>query len=733
MIETVWLLAAIELNGALISRGAMVSLTDTQCAVEHAVIAPSLSDSAQKQRQGDHWITKAEDCSYSESDALLKIRLSQESLAHKTLTLSESSGTLSIALLHDPSILAQTPEYASQPAPTPIPSAAFDVFAGSGFQGLGGTFALGPWSLQGLRQSPRSGPASERFTAEHFMADGAHARVGDFRTSFGFEQAFGEFRGLSLTNRAAPLRGDGKAQASLAIENPSRVQFFDRNGIAVYSSEILPPGNYQVQGYGASTIPGFLEARLVDVNGVTQSVALPWSADRRLMSQHQTEWEMFSGYARDYFGGLSQTASTSAQIRYGITQQITTGLHTEHHANQTRWAIETSTRAIPSLIGTVGLGSACHDQGCDTTWLVEARSDLRKKAFLIASVGRNIARTPTANAAQVAQLSLSGSWSSRLSGAIHLASEQPDNGPSQHSQTLSASLRLAPQISLQLQARHQLFANEGSAWIGTLGVTVSFAALNASAAGYVQHKSKKGAQGARPEIIVQAAKNSPSAYGPQISLAHAQGQTDRSDAFGRYASQFGDASARIDSVSNRLDWSASTRLWVTPQAITFAPTGEHNLVIHQLGLADVKIHHAGTESQKTDARGKALFRKSPAWTDSRYLIDSKTVPFGVSLGIGSLKIPLASHRAYLVDYRKLWSTTHHWQIANAQTLGDPETIQLTDRHGKTIFLAADGYVDLHSSDQLPITLKPQWGQQLQCQATGMQQSLTVLDCHSTTL
>jgi hypothetical protein len=733
VIEAALLLAAIELNGALVSRGAMVFLNDTQCAVEFSAIAPSLSENAKKQRQGDYWIGTPEQCSYNEHETRLNVRLPQSDLATKTLTLSESSGAFSIALLHDSSLLAEQADFASQPPPRPIPSAAFDLFAGSGLRTLGATLSLGPWSLQALRQETRSEPASQRLTLDYLFQEGAHFKAGDFRTEFGVEQRFGEFRGLLFTNRAAPLRGDGKAQAQLAIENPSRVQFFDRNGIPIYSSEILPPGNYQVQGYGASTIPGFLEARLVDVNGVVQSVALPWSADRRILSVHEFEWELFSGQARAGQNMQNPETTSAARLRYGVTQHLTAGLHTDQQGAHTRWAIEASTRAIPSMITTAAAGYACDTAQCAPTWLLETRADLRKNAFLIANLARTVVGAPLAKTVHTAQLSLSGAWSARWSGSLYLASEWPENAPAQHSQTVSASLRLTPSASLQFQARHQLFANEGSAWVGSLGLTVNFASLHTSAGGSLQQRSRNNGQGSSTDYTVQISRNTPTAYGPQISLAHTQGQTTRSDAFGRYASRFGDVSARTDSLSSRLDWSASTRLWITPEAITLAPTGEHNLVIHQLGIPAVKIQHAGTETQETNANGTALFRKSPAWTDSRYLIDSKTVPFGINLSIGTVKIPLAMHRAYLVDYRPLWSASQSWQIANAHELGDPQDLGLRDRHGNTVYFTSDGYVDLQSSDQLPLTALRRQGQPLNCERLSVQQSVTQLYCHGTTL
>ena len=59
-----------------------------------------------------------------------------------------------------------------------------------------------------MHQRPIASASSTRATGEYFLTNGAHIRVGDFRTDHGPEQRFGEFRGLVITNRAAlqPVR-----------------------------------------------------------------------------------------------------------------------------------------------------------------------------------------------------------------------------------------------------------------------------------------------------------------------------------------------------------------------------------------------------------------------------------------------------------------------------------------------------------------------------------------------
>ena len=133
MLAAAWLLAAVELNGALISRGAQVQLSERDCSVEILAIAKALStEHLARHRRGPAWAVPAEHCSFDESEGLLKIRLPQQALASRTLTLGQSSGLQSVALLHDALHFSQQPELLTQPPARVLPSAALDLFAGSG-------------------------------------------------------------------------------------------------------------------------------------------------------------------------------------------------------------------------------------------------------------------------------------------------------------------------------------------------------------------------------------------------------------------------------------------------------------------------------------------------------------------------------------------------------------------------------------------------------------------------
>lgn len=724
MLETAWLLAAIELNGALISRGANAQLTDQHCAVEARVIAPALSEKDRRAIQGEYWITDAQHCSFSDADGLLRIRLPQESLASKSLLLGENTSSMSVAMLHDPTVLSQQTETASQPSAQSIPSAAFDLFVGSRLRGLGTVLTHGPWSVQVLQQNA-GGTSALRGTAEYLFRNGAQIRLGDFRTDHGPEQSFGEYRGLLLTNRAAPLRGDGKAEAQLSIRSPSRVQFFDRNGLPIYSSEILPPGNYQIQGFGASTVPGFLEARIVDINGVTQSVSLPWSADRRLLSHSASEWELFAGHPRQLTTELTSPPLLSARVRHGLSQHLTVGLHAETLSEQHRFSFEASSRAMPSVIATAAVGHACDATHCQANWIGEARATLAKGLSALASVGNTTAlvNDNTLSSQRTAQLSISGAMTSALTASVHLANSRLADGPRQHTQTISASLRIDPQISLLFQARHHLLEKESSGWSGFIGVSVHFSKHHTSVASYANLRSLN--QGSKSSsdgsITTQANLSSPQLYGPQLNFSNTHdlnnNENSRNDLFARYASPYGDVSLRNDSVSHRTVWSGATRLWVTRETTTFAPMGEENLVIQKLGLGAVRIAHPGRDTQVSDEKGVALFKKAPSWTETIYAIDPRSIPFGFNLAASRVRIPLATNRAYVVDYRNLWSMAQSWRIAHMDSLKLPENVTATDRHGRKVFIAGDGFVDLQSADHLPLRLANRDGEAIECVAT----------------
>ncbi len=715
MLEAAWLIAAIELNGALISRGAGMQLTERDCVVETRVIAPHLAAAQRKARKAtDHWRTDAKYCSFHPAEGLLRIQLPQHYLAGKTLALGESSSKVSVALLHDPRLLSQHPEYAAQPSTRTIPAATVDLAVGSGLHSLGATLTHGPWLLQSLYQRPDQSDTVGRTTAEYFFLHGAQIRAGDFRTESGPEQRFGEYRGLLLTNRAAPLRGDGKTEATLAIASPSRVQFFDRNGVPVYSSEILTPGNYQIQGFGASTLPGFLEARLVDINGITQSVTLPWSADRRLLSDGQAEWELFSGKMRQTQGLLDRDLTHAARLRVGLDQNWTGGAYLHRSAAGHQESLEINSRAIPNLISTAALGQACQSARCRPTWFVEARSSIGRGLNIIASASQTASIDPTHQRQRTALLGVAGALHPRANGTLQVAQSSTDSAGSQIAKTMSLTLRLTPQSSLQAQLRHQQTDGASSSWSGFVGMTFYFSKHKTSVSSYANLRSSDGGKTYERQLTTQANYGSGHLYGPQINLAHTHDRRSKSDGFLRYASPYGDASLHADTRTDRSNWSLSARLWVTQEGTTLTPAGDDNLVIQNLGLPSIRMRHSGRDSQTTGANGIAIFRKAPPWTDSTYTIDAKSMPFGANLATGRVRIPLAANRAYLVDYRGLWSAARSWRIIMPRENQTPDGLLLKDRFGRPVFSTPDGYVDLQSSDQLPLSALMPNQAELQC-------------------
>ena len=713
MLAAAWLLAAVELNGALISRGAQVQLSERDCSVEISAIARALSaEHLARHRQGPAWSVPAQHCSFDESEGLLKIRLPQQALASRTLTLGQSSGLQSVALLHDALHLSPQPELLTQPPARVLPSAALDLFAGSDLMGAGLVLARGPLSVTALEQRTKQFGFG-RASAEYFFSDGAQIRAGDFRTETGVEQRFGEFQGLLVTNRAPALRGDGKAEAPLAIQNPSRVQFFDRNGVAVFSSEILPPGNYVIQGYGASTVPGFLEARLVDVNGITQTVALPWSADRRLLSPGKTEWEAFAGRPRQFAAELTSPALVSARLRWGLHEFYTIGLHAEWLASRYRQSLELNSRAMPSVPATAAIGQSCEDHRCALQWFAEARATLNKRLTGILAASDLTPITFNAQQQRAVQLTLSGAITPLLTGNVHLITQGQGPDSSQRITAISLQRRLSGHASLQFQARHHLLSGDHG-WSGLLGFSYSLARHHTSVSSALSLGSNRSSLNQGPDFRVSANLNSPNLYGPQINAAQNLGPADRTDIFARYASPYGDGSMRADSVTNKLSWSASTRLWMTPEASLFAPAGEDNLVIQHIGQPAVRLRHGGRDAQVADTQGRVIFRKAPPWTDSIYTVDPKSLPFGATLAAHRVAIPLASNRAYLVDYRGLWSRAQHWRILAPESIGLTEAVLARDRHGRPVFVTADGYADLQSADSLPLYLNPKAQQALLC-------------------
>ena len=153
---------------------------------------------------------------------------------------------------------------------------------------------------------------------------------------------------------------------------------------------------------------------------------------------------------------------------------------------------------------------------------------------------------------------------------------------------------------------------------------------------------------------------------------------------------------------------------MTQEGATLTPAGDDNLVIQKLGLPSIRMRHSGRDSQTTGANGIAIFRKAPPWTDSTYTIDARSMPFGANLATGRVRIPLAANRAYLVDYRGLWSAARSWRIVMPKETQIPDGLLLKDRFDRPVFSTPDGYVDLQSSDQLPLSAQIPNRAELQC-------------------
>jgi hypothetical protein len=195
-------------------------------------------------------------------------------------------------------------------------------------------------------------------------------------------------------------------------------------------------------------------------------------------------------------------------------------------------------------------------------------------------------------------------------------------------------------------------------------------------------------------------------YGTQLSATHRQEEINRSEFFIRHASPFGDGSLQMDSQTKNLHWSASTRLWVTPEEFFFTATGDDNLVIQDIGKPSIRILQPGRDSQISNAKGVAVFRKVPAWLETSYLVDTKSLPFDLQLASNRLAIPLASRRVYWVTHVNQWSDYREWRLEGIDTATIQSTHHVVTRQGRPVFLTEEGYLDLRSSDELPVRLQP---------------------------
>ncbi len=728
MLDLVWLLAAIELNGGLVSRADRYALTEKTCVIESRSLRSALSEKAQQDhRQGSTIIFPREQCEFDPAETLLRIKVPIESLAGRRIQLGSNPSLMSVTLLHDNTRLQTHPDYQSQPLAENIPAAAFDLFLGSGLQGSGVTLSRGPSLLAWSSQRTSGGQRYARATVDHLFPEGGLIQVGDLRTTVGPEQRFAELRGLSLTNRAPVLRGDGKAEATLRVPSPAKIQFYDRHGTAIYASEILAPGNYQIQGYGASTIPGFLEARLVDINGQSQRIFIPWSADRRLLSARALEWELAFGQPRESTQKLTQQEVLAARLHYGFSSQQTIGIRADQFARQTRLMTEITSRALLGAIGTLAVGQSCAERKCKDLWLIETRAALGRRSQLMASLGQLTGTESLMSDQIMGQISLTGAINSRTSAAFYLSTNRTEHQQEQRNQYASLNFRITPKTHLQAQLRSDRSAGLPSKWFGYVGVSFALPDRQSTVNTSLGLRSQPAANESRQALTTEITAGRPDPFKPTLSLSQVHDKQDRSQAFLRYPSHYGDVSVRADSMTKSAAWSASTRLWVTPRGTGFGRVGEDNLVIQDLGIPSVRIHQAGRDAQITNEQGVALFRQVPPWTEARFTLDPRTIPFGVNLSSNQIRIPMASHRAYFVSSRAMITQAHVWRITEPEQFVLEHYRIALDRHQRRVFISPDGYVDLQSQDMLPILIHLQSGQWAQCHLANKSSSETGRD------
>ncbi len=708
LLEAVWILAAIELNGAAVSRGASVRLTPSHCEVEHVALDDHLNPRRSDRRLADHWSFPIEHCSLDAAKGLLQIKLPQDLLATKTLRLGAAQRQDPVALLHHPTVSEHNTVRV-------MPSASVDFMMGSNARGLGLGISAGPWLFQSFIQKPNNAGSLSRWSLEHLLASGAAVTLGDFRAETGPTQSFGEFRGLHITNQAQPLRNDASAFGELLIDRPARLQFFDRHGIPIYSAEILSPGNYQVQGYGASSVPGFLEARLVDSLGRAQIISIPWTADRKLLKADTTVWEALVGREnRDLaaqsngvgpFNADRSQSVFAAQIRHGLSHRHSVGAHLYRSSERVQWSGEVSSRAIPNLLVTAALGRQCGPKDCQTLCFADARISLGRSTQVIANID-NSDRQTLAIGASTAFLSRgSGSWQWSRQSQVSGTNLDSATRASRSTHTLSLRWGLQQNLSLQLQARHQEEAGVSS-WSGFVGLSLNLSKAHTTINGYltVQDPSSSGRR--HESAAVQINRSIQGLYGTQLSATHRQEEINRSEFFIRHASLFGDGSLRMDTQTEGFQWSASTRLWLTPQEFFFTAMGDDNLVIQDIGKPSIRILQPGRDSQVSNAQGVAVFRRAPAWSEASYSVDTKSLPLDLQLASNRLTIPLASRRAYWVTHANQWSNYREWRLEGIDPAMIRSTHHVVTRQGRHVFLTEEGYLDLRSADELPIRLQP---------------------------
>lgn len=746
-------LRALELNGQQVSAGSLTYLVDDLCLVQEDSLRPLLAKNDLAQRAIDQEtflvLTPPARCEHDDAVGVLRLQLPASWLKEQALRLSSRSTPNPLPLLLGASI--DDPEARIRG----LSAAHLDLVAdrhrlqwglGAAHQGLQ-VFVTGG---QSAAQTPKA-------TIDWVWPSGAALRLGDQVVRQGPEQQPRSLRGLSLTNRLQVLRPSGLGQGQVALDAPARLQFFDTQGQPLFATGLLPAGRYRLEGLGAPSLPGLLTVRIEGLSGQTETILLPWVASPLLLATGARLWDVWIGEtsAENPTGlqpGLQATSPSQSLAFSGLwaqgwngTETLRLGLGHEHDFTQAYAGV--SSQRWQGLLVSADLGLACHGQHCLATGGLDISGQPRSGLQWSAGLRRQLQHASAASSlAEPAQDPLT-STALRMGHTLRLsASQRLRPGTTLTSQLslgqgrltlVGLQQRISTQASLQASLRtgytgpgakpltsafislHLALPDRPSATspTGSPGAPGGYSSRRRLSAGLQSDNGGTASNGRNPASASVSYQQSlgGGASAPQIGLTRATGGNARQELRLQQAASWGDISLQARQPQGQqasVDLSLASRVWLTAKGMHLGPVGDHNLVIHTLGHPDLRLQ-LGRQTAATNAKGIAAFGRTPAWTEAQFRLDTQSIPFDLHWKTSQVRLPTAARRAYWIDQTQETIRIQEYRL-QVSAAGLARLSRIETRNGQPVAFTPEGYLDIASLAQLPLTAITQDGQRLTC-------------------
>lgn len=661
-------LLAIEVNGVQLSRGAwVVPQRDGSCWVQTGLLSTMvtpqhLEAATHDGQQFDRLISGGVPCRVEGTLALAQLVLPAAVLKQQGLQL----GGL------PPSPLLETT----------IPSLAIDLIASSGHAAWGLTASRALSQFQW-----RASASSAEWSFEQLTAAGGQLEVGHFTAIGGLLETPRRREGIRLTNRAPALRNQVAAHAELSLTSPARIRMLDAQGHQLYATNMLRPGRFLIEGFGASQHPGLMTIEVNGLDGQRQELLVPWVASPWLLGPGQQIWDIHAEASAIEFG-----------LRRGLNLHETARFGGSHREDASTLHTGLATRRWPGIIGSAALGIDCN-QGC----AVESSAQLQwhpSRRSTVAADWRGQRENRGHGAVITHQM---GEW-----GVVQLHLSKSREAL----RSLSWSRKIPLLSQFQLQLRDAPDRLGGRSLLATIVIPLD-------ARRSIQTVSERRSQGGIGHQV-SFRQRSAGLLGESIGLTKRSGPQPGYDLALRSERDAYDVQLngrQHGSQPGQFGFQAASRLWLTGNGVALGRVGDQNLVIQNVGAPDIPVRQRGRTHRQSNASGLAFFPNVPPNGSADFEVDGRRLPINLHAQAASRQIATLSRRAYRIDTVTRVRSEESIRLPGAPLL-ENRIRRITDAAGRHVAHTEDGHLDWEEETTSPLRVEFDKGILLCDRSTG---------------